>query len=437
MGLSSRFTSSPELNPSPLIIGGPSGIGKTRMVSGLIAKQPGFFRRPRSVTTRERRRSEDTSEYEFISRDSVLTMASRGELLNLDRVYGEYYGVTLDSIRDLLSQGLMPVKEIHPRNFWKFLREYPTTLTIMLLHSPESPRPPQEEPRASVRDEDASFYSNPEVLEVADVTLFRSHFSTESDLLQHIENCAYLNMLYPDFPRAVEIDRVNREGYQSVASEFTDDRRLTTANFHALTKPFFSNAVRGLLQETRSLEIGPGRGWLRESVDSWPSSIDHQSLELVTEMKTSDPEIRVGSVRMLPYRTGYFDTVLSSLGDPYCYPLALCEIHRVLRAGGNFFFSAPSALWSRGLRCSETSRRTSFVLSDGREASVFSFTYELAELLDLFRACGFVIQSAEETSVGSQLLDPLSEAITSAAAILRVPYQELPLVNTVHARAAG
>lgn len=434
---SSPLTDSPIQARSPVVLGGPSGVGKTHLVAQLTARQPDLLRRPTSVTSRPRRPGEDDSEYEFRSQESILAMASKGELLNLDRVYGDYYGVTLQSIQDLLSAGFIPIKEIHPSNFWKFSSRYSRTLTLMLLYSPDSHCPPPGTSARNRRTEDDDFYCTPGVLSLADLTLYRTRFASDLPLVRHIENCIHAHLRYSDFPRPLEIDCSNQEGYKAVAPEFTDARRLTTANFHQLTAPYFERAIRTLHPESRCLEIGPGRGWLRKSFSSWPPGTDYHSLELVAEMNDANTDARLGTVRMLPYPTEFFDTVLSSLGDPYCYPLALCEIRRVLREDGTFIFSAPSASWSHALRAPESSHRTSFVLSNGEQATVYSFTFELPDLVDLFSTCGFEVNEARELSIGQELLHPLSEAITSAARSLSVSYRELPIINFVRARATA
>jgi len=118
--------------PLLLVLSGPSGAGKDAVLTRL--KELGLpLEFIVTVTTRPRRNSEkDNVDYHFISRESFQKMIEEKELLEWANVYGNWYGVpkqpvkqALDGGRDVLVkvdiQGATTIKKILPQAVFIFL----------------------------------------------------------------------------------------------------------------------------------------------------------------------------------------------------------------------------------------------------------------------------------------------------------------------------
>lgn len=92
--------------PLLLVLSGPSGVGKDAVLSRLRSRLPSCHFVV-TVTTRPRRPQErDGVDYFFLSRERLQQMLGNGELLEYAEVYGNWYGVPRDQVRDALAQGL-------------------------------------------------------------------------------------------------------------------------------------------------------------------------------------------------------------------------------------------------------------------------------------------------------------------------------------------
>ena len=98
-----RLNSAPE--PLLLVLSGPSGAGKDAVLAGL--KEQGFpFELIVTVTTRPRRNCEkDNIDYRFVTREAFQKMIEAEELLEWANVYGNWYGVPRQPVKQALAGG--------------------------------------------------------------------------------------------------------------------------------------------------------------------------------------------------------------------------------------------------------------------------------------------------------------------------------------------
>lgn len=118
---------------TPIIIGGPSGIGKTSIVNSIVERWPNRYKQPLTYTSRPKRQAEDHERYEYLTKKEILSLAKSDKIVSLDEAYGNLYGICKNSIKTILSEGRLPIKDIHPQNQHKFTATYPDTLTILLV----------------------------------------------------------------------------------------------------------------------------------------------------------------------------------------------------------------------------------------------------------------------------------------------------------------
>ena len=136
------------------VISGPSGVGKDAVLGLLRSKAfPAAF--ITTMTTRAKRAGEtDGVDYIFISKDKFQTLIERRELLEWANVYGNYYGVPKEPVRQALRagrnaivkvdvQGAASIKKIAPEAVFIFLlpscfEELSARLEKRLTESPET-----------------------------------------------------------------------------------------------------------------------------------------------------------------------------------------------------------------------------------------------------------------------------------------------------------
>ena len=97
----------PDIIEKPLLIvlSGPSGVGKDAVLNYLKKSSPNL-KFVTTMTTRPRRRNEkDNVDYHFISQNEFRTLLINNELLESANVYGNWYGVPKEPVRQALKQG--------------------------------------------------------------------------------------------------------------------------------------------------------------------------------------------------------------------------------------------------------------------------------------------------------------------------------------------
>ncbi|KAJ4865603.1 guanylate kinase domain-containing protein [Trichoderma breve] len=97
----------------PIIISGPSGVGKGTLIQMLHDKHPGLLTKTVSHTTRQPRQGEIEGEnYFFISKSKFRSLISKNAFVEYTYFSGNYYGTTKQTIKDQTAKGMMVVLEI-------------------------------------------------------------------------------------------------------------------------------------------------------------------------------------------------------------------------------------------------------------------------------------------------------------------------------------
>ena len=394
---------------------GASGVGKTAFVESLLAHFGGILARASSYTTRQRRLGEGNAEYQFISDAEFEKLWSSGALVNDDSFFGNRYGIDKKHIDNLLDRGIVPVKEIAPKNVIKLLQAGYAPIAVMVESGEtygRSGRP---------IDVDGTELGAFAVDDIAVCKLHRDEGGpTAMAFLFRDWLDAGLALFEPDdFYRVHSLrwDGDNSVGYNAIAPEFTDDKRVTTAFFHQLSEDFW-HALDGMhvVNEEEYLEVAPGRGWLFEKMEKLQRS-RYRGLELSKEMVHRNPQgasIDIGSATAMPYAENRFAGVLGSLVDPFLNASFLCEARRVLAPGGWLAFTTPSAEWAGSLRSGGQLRSTAFVDSSGVSTSVGSACVGRSELKQALLHLGF-----QEIGVHSMFVDRSASNALLPPAVLK------------------
>lgn len=418
----------------PILVGGPSGIGKTTMVNSLIRLYPDCYQRPISLTSRPRREGEDCSEYSFVPAETILNAQRAGDLLNCDHVYGHLYAILRTSLQEILTSGRCPIKEVHPHNFAPIRTIYPQAVTSLVVPADLLRAPSDNHDMPESRSDD--WKSLPRryidlsdvILPTADEPVHERALSFHTRVQAHLASSAA-------FPPPSAIDASNASGYSAIAPAFTEDKRVTTAYFHKLSLPFLASAHASCVTpNARVLEVGPGNGWLISALHLVSNGyvgadISQEMIDVLAARFPGRCFMRA-SARALPFPAEAFDIIMCSLADSYFYPAALCELSRVLHPQGAMIMTMPAAAWARGIRRPEEMTRTTFSLLDGPGATVFSFALDPADLAACLRLAGLTV-TRHEVMRGEL---PAPDMVTRSAQTLGVAVHDLAIVDCLLAR---
>jgi guanylate kinase len=135
------------------IISAPSGAGKTSLVQALLNINPQIDMSV-SYTTRDPRPGEhDGKDYHFVSRDTFLAMAKRGEFLESAEVYGNLYGTSQTWISHENTRGRDILLEIDWQGAEQIRRMFPECVSVFIL--PPSRQALEERLRKRGKDNEA------------------------------------------------------------------------------------------------------------------------------------------------------------------------------------------------------------------------------------------------------------------------------------------
>ncbi|KAI0741445.1 guanylate kinase [Daedaleopsis nitida] len=90
----------------PLVISGPSGVGKSTLLRRLFADHPDKFGFSVSHTTRSPRVGEvDGKDYHFVSQEKFKDLLSRGAFIEHAQFSGNFYGTSFMTVREIEKTG--------------------------------------------------------------------------------------------------------------------------------------------------------------------------------------------------------------------------------------------------------------------------------------------------------------------------------------------
>ncbi len=135
------------------IISAPSGAGKTSLVHALLNINPQIDVSV-SYTTRDPRPGEhDGKDYHFVSSETFLAMAKRGEFLESAEVYGNLYGTSQTWISRENSRGRDILLEIDWQGAAQIRGQFPECISVFIL--PPSMKALEERLKKRGKDNDA------------------------------------------------------------------------------------------------------------------------------------------------------------------------------------------------------------------------------------------------------------------------------------------
>ncbi len=99
--------------PRPLVVFGPSAVGKGTIIKTIVNKFPNDFVLSVSSTTRSPREGEKNGKhYNFISREEFERKIENGEFLEYAEVHKNLYGTTFQAIEDVMKMGKVCILDV-------------------------------------------------------------------------------------------------------------------------------------------------------------------------------------------------------------------------------------------------------------------------------------------------------------------------------------
>lgn len=127
------MTASENRQGQLIVLSGPSGVGKSTVISELLSTRRDIHFSVSFTTRQPRVGEEDGVNYNFVSREEFERMIGAGELLEHAEYVGNYYGTSLKVIREKLERGVDVLLDIEVQGAAKVKQRCPEAVLIFLI----------------------------------------------------------------------------------------------------------------------------------------------------------------------------------------------------------------------------------------------------------------------------------------------------------------
>lgn len=119
-----------------IVLSAPSGSGKTTVARHLLTRFPALEFSV-SATTRGIRPNEvDGRDYRFLSRDEFRAAIERGDLIEYEEIFGNYYGTLRSQVQAALDRGAHVVFDVDVKGALSLLHAFPDDTLLIFIAPP-------------------------------------------------------------------------------------------------------------------------------------------------------------------------------------------------------------------------------------------------------------------------------------------------------------
>lgn len=143
------------MKPVPIIIAGPSGVGKSTIIKA-IAAQIKEIETYKTITTRQPRASEE-DRYIFVDANNFHELIKKGALIEWAEVHGNFYGAAKKDVLEIIDRGNfpMPVNAVDVQGVATYKKIFPGLVSIFISYGSLSELPARiRATRPDATDED-------------------------------------------------------------------------------------------------------------------------------------------------------------------------------------------------------------------------------------------------------------------------------------------
>ncbi len=121
-----------QLSPLLVVLSGPSGVGKDTVLIRMKQMQCQFHSVVTATTRKRREEEKKDRDYHFLSRETFQRMIGEGEFLEWAEVYGNFYGVPKEEMRQALAKGMDVMVKVDVQGAATIKKQLPQAVCIFL-----------------------------------------------------------------------------------------------------------------------------------------------------------------------------------------------------------------------------------------------------------------------------------------------------------------
>ncbi len=119
-----------------VVISAPSGCGKTTIAKAVMRKYPDMLFSV-SASTRAKRAGEvEGRDYFFLTKEEFELRINRGDLVECEEIYGNYYGTLKSEVDRALARGNVMLFDVDVKGALSIKRKYPDEAVLIFIKPP-------------------------------------------------------------------------------------------------------------------------------------------------------------------------------------------------------------------------------------------------------------------------------------------------------------
>jgi guanylate kinase len=119
-----------------IVISAPSGGGKTTITKEILSRHRSIEYSVSATTRRKRKKEADGKDYFFLTKKDFEEKIARGELVEYEVIYGDYYGSLKSVVEGALERGRALLFDIDVNGALTIKRKYPDDTVLIFLQPP-------------------------------------------------------------------------------------------------------------------------------------------------------------------------------------------------------------------------------------------------------------------------------------------------------------